>query len=158
MSTFTFYPNGPSISTLYCVCPKCSGHNDDVRCEKDFSKCEKYTPSLHSAREKRFTAKLINCHPHAQRSTKCSASVVKRRWRGSCKFAVMYSNTMAVSIFLNIQWKPAHHVSTFEVLMHLDVSSGWTIASHSSGIHYTIKISATLTVHICQSDFGIWRK
>ncbi len=41
MSTFTFYPNGPSISTLYCVCPKCSGHNDDVRCEKDFSKREK---------------------------------------------------------------------------------------------------------------------
>ena len=116
MSTFTFYPNGPSesISTLYCVCTKCSGHNHGVRCEKDFSKCEKYTPSLHSAREKRFTAKLINSHPHAQRSTKCSASVGKRRWSGSCKFAVMYSNTMAVNISLNIQLKPACHISTFE--------------------------------------------
>ncbi len=78
-STFTFYPNGLSISTLYCVCPKCSGHNNDVQCEKGFIKCEKYTPSLHSAREKRFTAKLINSHPHAQRSTNCSASVGKRR-------------------------------------------------------------------------------
>ncbi len=50
---------------------------DDVRCEKDFSKCEKYTPSLHSAREKYFTAKLINSHPHAQRSINswCSTSL-----------------------------------------------------------------------------------
>ncbi len=58
MTNFTFYPNGPSISTLHCVCTKCSGHN--VQCEQDFSKYETYTPSLNSACSKSFTAKLVN--------------------------------------------------------------------------------------------------
>ncbi len=40
--------------------------------------------SIQQKTTKRFTAKLINSHPHAHRSTKCSASVGKRRWKESC--------------------------------------------------------------------------
>jgi hypothetical protein len=84
MTTFTFYPDGPSISTLGCVCTKCSIHNHDVQCEKDVCKCEKYTPLLHSAWQNVSVPNSLASPPILKLNTQQNAALLfeKRRWWG----------------------------------------------------------------------------
>ncbi len=110
------------FSTLHsslCMYQMQCDHNHDGQCEKDFSvrniSHRFIQPGQNVSLPNSSTLTLtLNAQQNA------AVLFGKRRWGGSCKFAMMNSKTTAVNIFLNIQLKQALRISTFEETLHLN--------------------------------------